>query len=84
MCLIIILLLLIVNTVRALAVPFWPLLVFWRYLVYDNYSITGFVGICRPLLTVAMFFSKGKIYFGYAAVVAHRRCSLRLDGKFGQ
>ena len=36
--------------------------------------------ICRLLLTVAIFFSKGKIYFGYAAVVAHRCCSLRLDG----
>ena len=36
--------------------------------------------ICRPLLTVPIFFSKGKIYFGCAAVVAHRRCSLRLDG----
>ena len=35
--------------------------------------------ICRPLLTVAIFFSKRKIYFGYAAVVARRRCSLRLD-----
>ena len=36
--------------------------------------------ICRPLLTVAKFYFKGKIYFGYAGVVAHRRCSLRLDG----
>ena len=35
--------------------------------------------ICRPLRTVAIFISKGKIYFGYAAVVAHRRCFLRLD-----
>ena len=37
--------------------------------------------ICRPLLTVALFFSKGEnIYFGYADVVAHRRCSLGKDG----
>ena len=36
--------------------------------------------ICRPLPTVAILFSKGKIYLRYAAVVAHQRCSLRLDG----
>ena len=36
--------------------------------------------ICRPLLTVPIFLSKEKIYFGYAAVVAHRRRFLRQDG----
>ena len=80
MCFIRILLLLIVNTVRALAVPFWPLSVFWRYLVYDYYSITGFVADLSTITDSCYIFLKGEIYFGYAAVVAHRSCSLRLDG----
>ena len=80
MCLIIILLLLIVNTVRALAVPFWPLSVFWRYLVYDNYSSTGFMADLSNITDSSYIFLQGEIYFGYAAVVAHRRCSMRLDG----
>ena len=63
MCLIVILLLLIDNTVRALAVSFWPLSVFWRSLVFDNYSITGFVANLSTITDSSYIFLQGENIF---------------------
>ena len=60
---IIILLLLIVNIVRAVAVPFWPLSVFCCYLVYDNYSITGFVTNLSTITDSSYIFLQGENIF---------------------
>ena len=65
---------LVVSTVRALAVLFWPLSVIWRYLVHNNDSITDLVVNLSTITDSSDIFLHGtnwEIYFGFSAFVAH-------------